>query len=218
MSEEKVDLDQIEENSLDTEAYLQKEIEDENNHAINYRNCSWQRTAGLLFSEYICLAIMSFPWSYSVLGLGLGLIVTVIVSLLCLYTGLIIADYCAAYPHLTDVCDIGRHLIGPKWVWYATAVAFLLNNTLIQALHVLVGAKYFNTISDNHTICSIVFGVVSAIICFLISLPRTFSHMSSVGYFSAITMFIAVVLAMAFVGVQSHPYGFKEGTPVHWRA
>ena len=31
-------------------------------------------------------------------------------------------------------------------------------------------------------------------------------------------MFIAVVLAMAFVGVQSHPYGFKEGTPVHWRA
>ena len=29
MSEEKVDLDQIEENSLDTEAYLQKEIEDE---------------------------------------------------------------------------------------------------------------------------------------------------------------------------------------------
>ncbi|KAF6072428.1 Transmembrane amino acid transporter family protein [Candida albicans] len=205
MSEEKVDLDQIEENSLDTEAYLQKEIEDENNHAINYRNCSWQRTAGLLFSEYICLAIMSFPWSYSVLGLGLGLIVTVIVSLL-------------SYPHLTDVCDIGRHLIGPKWVWYATAVAFLLNNTLIQALHVLVGAKYFNTISDNHTICSIVFGVVSAIICFLISLPRTFSHMSSVGYFSAITMFIAVVLAMAFVGVQSHPYGFKEGTPVHWRA
>ena len=55
MSEEKVDLDQIEENSLDTEAYLQKEIEDENNHAINYRNCSWQRTAGLLFSSIYVL-------------------------------------------------------------------------------------------------------------------------------------------------------------------
>lgn len=165
-------MDQIEENSLDTEAYLQKEIEDENNHAINYRNCSWQRTAGLLFSEYICLAIMSFPWSYSVLGLGLGLIVTVIVSLLCLYTGLIIADYCAAYPHLTDVCDIGRHLIGPKWVWYATAVAFLLNNTLIQALHVLVGAKYFNTISDNHTICSIVLVSYQQSFAFLFRFPE----------------------------------------------
>lgn len=203
--------------SLDPDLFLEKEVENENSHDINYRDCSWQKTAGLLFSEYICLAIMSFPWSYSVLGLGLGLIVTVIVSLLCLYTGLVICDYCAAYPHLTNVCDIGQHLMfGSKWVWYATAVAFLLNNTLIQALHVLVGAKYWNTISDNTTICSVVFGVVTAIICFLLSLPRTFSHMSGVGYFSAITMFIAVLLAMIFAGIQSHPFGYDPSTPVVW--
>ncbi|KAI3405209.1 hypothetical protein KGF56_001986 [Candida oxycetoniae] len=205
--------------SLDADTFLKKDIDYENSHDINYRNCSWKKTAGLLFSEYICLAIMSFPWSYSVLGLGLGLIVTVIVSLLCLYTGLIISDYCAAYPHLTNVCDIGQHLVfGSKWVWYATAVAFLLNNTLIQALHVLVGAKYFNTISDNQTICSIVFGVVSAVACFVFSLPRTFSHMSSVGYFSALTMFIAVILAMVFAGIQTHPFGYEDSTPVVWHA
>ncbi|RCK57959.1 N amino acid transport system protein [Candida viswanathii] len=215
----KLKLEHTDEYSYSTDDYLKKEIEEEKEHDINYRNCSWQKTAGLLFSEYICLAIMSFPWSYSVLGLGLGLIVTVIVSLLCLYTGLIIADYCAAYPHLTNVCDIGQHLVGPKWVWYVTAVAFLLNNTLIQALHVLVGEKYFNTISDNKTICSIVFGVVSAIACFMFSLPRTFSHMSIVGYFSAATMFVAVILAMVFAGIQDHPYGYeKEGTPVVWHA
>ncbi|KAK6455207.1 transmembrane amino acid transporter protein-domain-containing protein [Scheffersomyces xylosifermentans] len=203
------------------ELFLQKEVEEEAHHDINYRNCSWQKTAGLLFSEYICLAIMSFPWSYSVLGLGLGLIVTVIVALLVLYTGLIISDYCAAYPHLTNVCDIGQHLFwGKRWVWYLTAICFLLNNTLIQSLHVLVGAKYFNTISDNKTICSIVFGVISAIICFLFSLPRTFSHMSSVGYFSAATMFIAVVLSMIFAGIQNHPNGWKEATdlPIHYTA
>ncbi|ODV78417.1 uncharacterized protein CANTADRAFT_6809 [Suhomyces tanzawaensis NRRL Y-17324] len=204
--------------SFDPDSLLQKLVEEEAGHNINYRNCSWQRTAGLLFSEYICLAIMSFPWSYSVLGLGLGLIVTVIVSLIVLYTGLIIVDYCAAYPHLTDVCDIGRHLFwGKQWVWYATAVCFLLNNTLIQALHVLVGAKYFNTISDNTTICSIVFGVVTMIICFLFSLPRTFSHMSGVAYFSAITMFIAVILSMIFAGIQDHPAGYaKLQKPVHY--
>ncbi|KAI5959616.1 uncharacterized protein KGF55_005260 [Candida pseudojiufengensis] len=205
--------------SFDPDSFLQKELDEDSQNNINYRNCSWQKTAGLLFSEYICLAIMSFPWSYSVLGLGLGLIVTVIVSLLCLYTGLIICDYCAAYPHLTNVCDIGQHLIfGSKWVWYATAAAFLLNNTLIQALHVLVGAKYWNTISDNTTICSVVFGVITAIICFLLSLPRTFSHMSGVGYFSAITMFIAVILAMVFAGIQSHPFKYDPSTPVHWTA
>lgn len=200
------------------ELYLEQAVLEESGHTINYRNCSWQKTAGLLFSEYICLAIMSFPNSYAVLGLVPGLILTVFVALTVLYTGLIICDYCAAYPHVTSVCDIGQHLFwGKKWAWYATAVCFLLNNTLIQALHVLVGAKYFNTISDNTTICSIVFGVVTFIICFLLSLPRTFSSLSSVAYFSAITMFIAVILAMVFAGIEDHPGHYKVGTEVHYR-
>jgi hypothetical protein len=48
-----------------------------------------EQTAALLFSEYICLAIMSFPWSYSILGLVPGLILTVVIAGLVLYTSLI---------------------------------------------------------------------------------------------------------------------------------
>jgi hypothetical protein len=48
------------------------------------------QTAALLFSEYICLAIMSFPWSYSILGLVPGLILTMVVAGMVLYTSLII--------------------------------------------------------------------------------------------------------------------------------
>ncbi|EEQ37802.1 hypothetical protein CLUG_01925 [Clavispora lusitaniae ATCC 42720] len=208
------------------EADVKSEVEDYSisdlNPAIDYKNCSWVKTAGLLFSEYICLAIMSFPWSYSVLGFVPGLILTAFISLTVLYTGLIITDYCIANPHVTSVCDIGQKLFwNSRIVWYLTAACFLCNNTLIQALHVLVGAKYFNTISDNYDtsggqkVCSIVFAVVSMIICFIISLPRTFSHMSSVGYFSAGTMFIAVILAMVFAGIQDHPYGYT-GDPVKY--
>lgn len=196
---------------IDAEKYLKSELMNEEGNKIKYRNCSWVKTAGLLFSEYICLAIMSFPWSYSVLGLVPGLILTAFVALTVLYTGLIITDYVAEYPHLTSVCDIGQNLFfGSKFVWYLTACAFLINNLLIQALHVLTGAKYFNTISDNQTICSIVFGVVSAVICLILSLPRNFSSMSIIAYFSAITMFVAVVLSMAFAGVQAHPYGYES--------
>lgn len=43
----------------------------------------------MLFSEYICLAIMSFPWSYSILGLVPGLILTVVIAGIVLYTSLI---------------------------------------------------------------------------------------------------------------------------------
>ncbi|CDR40735.1 CYFA0S05e03840g1_1 [Cyberlindnera fabianii] len=212
---EQVDVDSYEDASS-AEAILQKEIAEEAGNDIKYRSCSWQRTAMLLFSEYICLAIMSFPWSYSVLGLVPGLIITVFVALTTLYTGKIIGDYCARYPTMMNICDIGQHLFwGAKWAWYATAACFLLNNTMIQALHVLVGAKYLNTVS-NHGACTIAFSVVTAVLCFLVSLPRTFSEMSIVGLFSAATMFIAVLLAMIFAGVQSHPFGFEEGTPVVW--
>lgn len=66
-----------------------KQIAMEADNAIKYRTCSWPKTAALLFSEYICLAIMSFPWSYSILGLVPGLILTVVIAALVLYTSLI---------------------------------------------------------------------------------------------------------------------------------
>ncbi|GKT94731.1 putative transmembrane amino acid transporter [Colletotrichum tofieldiae] len=105
------------------------------------------QTAGLLFSEYICLAIMSFPWSYSILGLVPGLILTAVIALIVLYTSLVLWQFCLRHPEVRDVCDIGQMLFwGKKWAWYATAVMFILNNT---ALHVLVGAKYLNTMTES---------------------------------------------------------------------
>ena len=66
------------------------QMEAEAGNAIKYRTCSWQKTAFLLFSEYICLAIMSFPWSYSILGLVPGIILTITVAGFVLYTSLVV--------------------------------------------------------------------------------------------------------------------------------
>jgi hypothetical protein len=74
--------------SSDNSFSVGKQMELEADNAIKYRTCSWQKTAALLFSEYICLAIMSFPWSYSILGLVPGLILTVVIAALVLYTSL----------------------------------------------------------------------------------------------------------------------------------
>jgi hypothetical protein len=50
----------------------------------------------------------------------------------------------------------------------------------------------------------------------VISLPRTLNQLSGLGTFSAITMGIAVLLAVIFSGIQSHPAGFtaKLGEPI----
>lgn len=80
-----------EQNGIEDSATFTTTDDEEFNNT--YKTCSWQHTVGIMLSEYIVLAIMSFPWSYSVLGLVPGLILTVFVSITVLYTGLIITDF-----------------------------------------------------------------------------------------------------------------------------
>ncbi|EED24120.1 neutral amino acid permease, putative [Talaromyces stipitatus ATCC 10500] len=197
-------------------ATIGKQLALEAESAIKYRTCSWQKTAALLFSEYICLAIMSFPWAYSVLGLVPGLILTVFIALVVLYTSLTIWKFCLRHPEIRDVCDIGQYLFwDSKLAWWATAVMFLLNNTFIQGLHCLVGAKYLNTMT-GHATCTITFSVVVAIISFFFSLPRTFSGLSHMATASAFFTFLSVLLATIFAGIEDHPARYSEelGNPL----
>ncbi|KAJ7063542.1 transmembrane amino acid transporter protein-domain-containing protein [Mycena amicta] len=191
-----------------------EQIAKELDNQIQYRTCSWQKTAALLFSEYICLAILSFPWSYSVLGLVPGVLVTLGVAASVQYTSLIVWKFCLKHPEVRDVCDIGRIIFGgSQWAYNFTAVMFILNNTFIQALHCLVGAKLLNTLSGS-ALCTVGFSAIAAILCFIVTLPRTLSQLSGLGTFSAITMGIAVLLAIIFSGVQSEPFGFTGEPPI----
>ncbi|PSR87119.1 amino acid transporter [Coniella lustricola] len=193
-------------------AILHKQKEAEASATIQYRTCSWQKTAALLFSEYICLAIMSFPWSYSILGLVPGLIFTVVVAMFVQYTSLIVWEFCLRHPEVRDVCDVGEMIFWNKrWAWWFSAVMFILNNTFIQGLHVLVGAKYLNTMtaSDDDVSCRTVsFSVLMFLVCWVCSLPRTFDGLAKLGAVSAAFTFISVLLATIFAGIQSHPAGW----------
>jgi len=183
------------------------QIELEKENAIKYRTCSWQKTAALLFSEYICLAIMSFPWSYSVLGLFPGLLLTVVQAAIVLYTSLVLWEFCLRHPEVKDVCDIGQMLFwNKKWAWYFTAFMFLLNNTFIQALHCLTGSKYINTMAEGRSgVCTVGFSAVIAIISWVCSLPRTFSTLAQIATFSALFTFVSVMLATIFAAIEGHP-------------
>ncbi|KAJ5382894.1 Amino acid transporter transmembrane [Penicillium concentricum] len=195
--------------SSSTTESIGRQIDMESENTIKYRTCSWQKTAALLFSEYICLAIMSFPWSYSILGLVPGLILTVVIAGIVLYTSLITWRFCLRHPEVRDVCDIGQYLFwDSKIAWWATAVMFLLNNTFIQGLHCVVGAQYLNTMSGG-AVCTVVFSMVVAIISWGFSLPRTFSTLSKVATLSAFFTFVSVVLAAVFAAVEDHPAGYS---------
>ncbi|KZV78857.1 hypothetical protein EXIGLDRAFT_736347 [Exidia glandulosa HHB12029] len=202
----------------DGEVVVGGQLVDESGNAIQYRTCSWQKTAALLFSEYICLAIMSFPWSFSVLGLVPGIIVTIATAASVQYTSLVLWRFCLEHPEVRDVCDIGGELFakafGERWrktAYNVTSVFFILNNTFIQGLHCLVGAKLLNTLTGS-ALCTVTFSAISAIICFCFSLPRPLAQLSGLGTFSAATMGIAVLLAIIFAGVQGTPAGYDPLT------
>ncbi|KAF7986928.1 hypothetical protein HWV62_12725 [Athelia sp. TMB] len=222
----------------DLESFVHK-VAAEDEHAIKYRTCSWQKTAALLFSESISIAVLSFPWSYSVLGLVPGIILTFAVAGTVLYTSLVLWRFCLKHPDILDVCDIGQKLFWDSPIAYevtgiffilnntfiqaldklfwdspiayeVTGIFFILNNTFIQALDVLVGAELLNTLT-NHATCSIVFSVITVIIRFFISLPRTLAQLSRLGIFSAVTMGLAGLFAIIFAGIQDHPAGYVAG-------
>lgn len=54
-------------------------------------------------------------------------------------------EFCLRHPEVRDVCDVGQMLFwGKSWVWYLTAIMFLLNNTFIQVTmtrYILVGVN-----------------------------------------------------------------------------
>lgn len=196
---------------------VKQELEDDYSHQIKYRTCSWQKTAGLLFTEYIVLAIASFPWTYSVLGMALGIILTVLTAAVVLYTSLVLWEYSLLHPKLRDIGDIGLALFGGSHiVYWLTVIAFIINNTMIQGFHILTFSKVFNTLSDGGA-CTIAFNVVSCAICFLFSSPRTLAGVSTMGIVAASFMFLSVLLLMIFAGVEAHPADW-DGTGLVVRA
>ncbi|KAF2452421.1 neutral amino acid permease [Lineolata rhizophorae] len=207
------ELGDFEERSDDV--LVQEQIETEKNSTIKYRTCSWQKTAALLLSEYICLAIMSFPYSYAVLGIVPGLILTFVIAGLVLYTSMIAWRFCLAHPEIRDVCDLGRELFWQKnWAYYGTAVLFIMNNTFVQGFHCLVGAQYLNTMMSGST-CTVTLSAIMATTSFVFSLPRTFSTLSRLASLAALSTFVSVVMATAFAGIEPYPAGYPtNGEPV----
>lgn len=115
------------------------------------------------------------------------------------------------------MCDIGQMLFwNQRWVWWFTAVMFILNNTFIQGFHCLTGSKYLNTMTyDNGQahVCTVAFSAIMATVSFFCSLPRTFNTLAKLATASAIFTFISVLLAAIFAGVEAHPAGYPEYGP-----
>lgn len=89
----------------------------------------------------------------------------------------------------------------------------LANNILLIGFHVLTGAKVLNTLSD-HSLCTVVFSVITTLMGIVMSLPRTLKHVSFMSMGSAACMGIAILLFLIFAGIEDAPYyGYNGNYP-----
>ncbi|KAM5356531.1 hypothetical protein ACJ41O_003177 [Fusarium nematophilum] len=181
--------------------FVDEQVNSETHNIIQYRTCSWQQTAILLFSQYIGLSILSFVVSYTYLGLVPGLLLSAVMAGFMLYTNLIAGEVCLRHPEVRDVCDVAKILFwNQNGAWWATAVMLILNNIVIQALQVGFGTHYLIIMAGLRSISvgrKVGFSAAIAAIGWLGSLPRTLNGMSRIGFIFTFFTFIAAIVRIA---------------------
>lgn len=154
---------------------------------VTEQTMSWQSAAGLLFGEYCCLAILSFPSAFQTLGMAGGILTTLLLGVCTLYTSLTYHKYAMKHPQLLHIADIGKSIFGGTRIAYElTAAALLLNNTFLMGLHTLTGSEIINTLAGtNRYICTVGASVLIMGVCAIATLPRKLESVALMGMVSA---------------------------------
>ncbi|EIW76383.1 hypothetical protein CONPUDRAFT_130980 [Coniophora puteana RWD-64-598 SS2] len=206
-------IDEYDSESEGTGAFNELIAEDQK-HDIKLRTMSWKKAAWLLCGDQVCLAIMAQTWSLSVLGWVPGIITMVLAGILFWITSITMHKYIMKNPQIQNICDFGYYIFGKSRVAYEFSGFMLLaNNILLIGFHVLTGAKILNTLSD-HSLCTVSFSVIVALIGIVLSMTRTLKHVSFMSMFSAACMGIAILLFLVFAGIEKAPlYGYNGDYP-----
>lgn len=98
-------------------------------------------------------------------------VLIVFISALSWYTGIIIGQFKLRHSWVHSMADAGQVLFGSVGR-EVIGIGQILLLIFIMASHILTFTILMNTLTNNGA-CSIVFGVVSLLICFVCALPRT---------------------------------------------
>ncbi|TBU50271.1 transmembrane amino acid transporter protein-domain-containing protein [Dichomitus squalens] len=176
--------------------------EEDGNAQIKYRTMVWWKAAALMLAETVSLGILSIPSVFASIGMVAGCILVIGLGIIATATGYVIGSFKLRYPHVHNMADAGEILAGPigREILGAAQVIFII---FLCGSHVLTGLIAFDTITNGAS-CSVVWAAVTAIICFLFTLPRTLDGISYLSVVSFISIISAIFITMIGVGVAGH--------------
>lgn len=138
-----------------------------------------------------------------------GTLLTVGMGLICIYTSYVVGQVKLKYPHVAHYSDIGPLLAGPnhprlgKFYKEVISVMFVLQLSLLVGSHCLTGTIAWGTIT-GYPICALIFGVISAILLYLLAIPPSFSEMAILGYIDFVSIIAAIFITLIAAGIKAN--------------
>ncbi|KAK3684622.1 hypothetical protein LTR37_020086 [Vermiconidia calcicola] len=162
---------------------------------MKFHRLGWKRLTVCLIVEAIALGSLSIPSAFATLGMVPGVILTVSLGLVAIYTSYVVGQVKLRHPHIEHYAD-GVRLIWGKFGYELTGVMFASFLILLTGSHVLTGTIAFVRIVDNPGTCALIWGVISAILLFLLALPPTFTEFAILGYIDFVSIIVAILITI----------------------
>ncbi|KAI8944333.1 transmembrane amino acid transporter protein-domain-containing protein [Xylaria longipes] len=176
--------------------------------AAHFHRLGWKRLTVVLIVEAIALGSLGMPQAFATLGMIAGTILCVLLGLLAIYSSYVVGQVKLKYPEVQHYADAGRLMMG-KFGYELIGGMFVLQLVFLVGSHTLTGSIAFLTLTDNGA-CSIVFGVVSAIILLLLALPPSFAEVAILGYIDFASIIIAIGVTIIATGIQRTDAGMSS--------
>lgn len=162
----------------------------------------WKKLTVCLIVEAIALGSLSIPSVFAHTGMVAGVILTVGLGFIAIYTSYVVGQVKLRYPEIEHYADA----VGLCWGRFGkelTGVMFILLLVLLVGGHTLTGTIAWIRIVNDNTVCALVWGVISAIILFVLALPPSFAEFAILGYIDFASIIIAIGICIIATGVEA---------------
>ncbi|OQO03544.1 hypothetical protein B0A48_10208 [Cryoendolithus antarcticus] len=168
-----------------------------------FKALSWPKLTICLIVEAIALGSLSVPSAFAAVGMVAGVLLSVGLGLIAIYTSYVVGQVKLRHPGVAHYADAVK-LIWGKPGYELTGVMFCLLLILLVGSHTLTGTIAWIRIVDNNALCALIWGIISAILLFVLALPPSFAEFAILGYIDFASIIIAIMVTIIATGVEAH--------------
>ncbi|KAF4506636.1 hypothetical protein G6O67_006701 [Ophiocordyceps sinensis] len=169
--------------------------------SARFNRLGWKRLTIVLIVEAVALGSLSLPAAFATLGMVAGVICTIGLGLIAIYTSDIVGQVKLKYPEVEHYADAGRLLMG-RVGYEIIGAMFVLQLTFLVGSHALTGTIAFANMTNNGA-CSVIFGFVSAVILLVLAIPPSFAEVAILGYIDFASILLAIGITIIATGIQA---------------